>query len=159
MGELPPDLVEIKRRGNRAYAARQYKVAREAFLSLITAAPHEPDGYVGLAKANEVLHAQEETAERLAPVALSLGHWGVLRAISEATSVLVFRGRKQFLATSLEYHRAALSIRQDAVLWFDLGELLRYSGSLPEAAAAYRASLAMDPRSPTVKAALASCGR
>jgi tetratricopeptide (TPR) repeat protein len=152
------DPVEVKRAGNRAYAERRYEVARDAFRSLIAAQPQEPAGYVGLAKANEVLHRQEETVSCLAPVALSLRHWGVLRAISNASRVLVFQGHLGVLELAIDFHRAAIALRQDSVLWFYLGELLRHSGEQEEAADAYRASLALDPSSPSVRAALKSCG-
>ncbi len=152
------DTTELKRHGNRLYAEKRYEEARRCFLRLIAEAPSVKDGYVGLAKANEVIDRFEETVATLEPVVDRLNSRQAFIALAHSLRTLVFRGRTEFADRAIALHQRLLAEKYDAGIAFYLAEMLLDVRNDAEAALAiYRQENEREPRSRWVHESLIRC--
>ena len=152
------DPTELKRQGNRLYAEKRYEEARESFLRLIEEAPTVKDGYIGVAKANDVIDGFEETITILEPVVEKLNSRQAFIALAYSLRVLVFRGRLDLADRAIALHQRLLAEKHDAVIAFYLAEMLLDVRNDAEAAfPIYRHESDREPRSRWVHESLIRC--
>ena len=159
MSDLRGRALELKRAGNRALARRDYEGSERNFRLLIQEAPDVLDGYLGLAKLLDRRHRQDEIVKLLEPQASRFDTAGFHRALGDAYRVIGAHGNRDAIARAIDVYDLYHGEQRDPVTLFYKGELLAEVGQLERAFEALRSSLALDPRSPTVRGAAKACAR
>ncbi len=141
--------------GNRHLVAARLQEAVRCFEEATASEPGNPAAWRGLATALERLGDFEKIVNRLGLVVDSVQSSSVRKKLADAERVLALRGRREFADAAISNYRLALADAPDPVSYYYLGVLLAdVKAEFLEAAAAYKASLELDPSSPSVRNAL-----
>jgi tetratricopeptide (TPR) repeat protein len=155
------DPIELKRRGNRSLAAKDFEAAKRAFSELIAQRPTEADGYAGLARVLERTGEHREVIQLLQPVVSQIRSQKLLRALGDSQRVLAARGEREWLEPAITTYGEYLKERRDPVTLFHLAELFRlFKKDYSESLRLLKESWDADPGSRSVyEAALESARR
>lgn len=116
---------ELKRAGNRLWAAKDYDGAKKAFSALVELEPHEPDGYLGLAKIFEMDNDYHSILHLIEPIVDRIKSAQLLKRLGDAYRVLVYRGQRQYVEPAIKFYEEYHLERKDPVTLFYLAEIYR----------------------------------
>jgi tetratricopeptide (TPR) repeat protein len=158
--ELSPELLELKRAGNRAFVAADYAEAEQHFRALIERAPAESQGYVGLAKVWTRVHRYQEVVELLEPLVDELGSEQAIFLLADACRTLVYRGERQYLDQALLYFRQYNELRVDPLaLAYEANLLIEFRKDHEQALPLREAVYEREPKNLNAYNALLACLR
>src|SRR5262245_18139712 len=120
--------LELRQRGNRAFAARDYDTAERYFRELIQTQPDSADGYLGVAKVLDRRHDHLGVVSLLEPSADQLNTSSVLKHLADAYRVLAQLGDRTKVLPAINRYEQYLQGRQDPVALFHLAELYGRQG-------------------------------